>query len=190
MYKKISVTIAALGLVLATAVSSASAPARTMTSYWKDAFSTDPVHVNHSPRPVPRVTNLRVAEHPSASTTGVAFDRVVVDIHGKMPGYDVRFVKHLVEDGSGTPVDVKGKKFVQITLTPAYTHKQDGSPTYEGPDLAEYDFHPVRGLAFLGDFEGYVTFGVGLRYKAPFRVFELKDPNGPDRLVVDFRRAT
>jgi hypothetical protein len=175
MLKKISAAIAVGCLIMATAASASATPGNT------PVFSTDPVHVVHSPWPIPRVTNLRVAEHRK-------FDRVVIDIHGKMPGYDVRFVKKLVEDGTGTPVDVAGRKFVQITLTPAYAHKQDGSPTYEGPQLAEYDFHPVRGLAFLGDVEGYVNFGVGLRYKAPFRVFELNDPNGADRLVVDFRR--
>ena len=37
-------------------------------------------------------------------------------------------------------------------------------------------------MAFVSDFEGRVTFGLGLRDRAGFRVFELRNPN---RIVID-----
>jgi len=40
----------------------------------------------------------------------------------------------------------------------------------------------LRQVKVAGDFEGVVTFGLGLRHKTGFRVFRL---TGPKRLVVD-----
>jgi hypothetical protein len=164
--------LAATGLAAALAVSAAPATA--------SSYGTAPVVVHHSPTPAPKVVNLRVGEHKS-------FDRVVIDLRGKMPGYDVRFVKSLVYDGSGEPVPLKGKRFVSVVLNPASAHDQAGNSLYQGPELQQYGFASLRGVAFTGDFEGYVSFGISLTHKAPFRVQELKDPNGPDRLVIDFK---
>jgi hypothetical protein len=159
---------------LCTAVAVAGGPA-TASSY-----GTSPVVVPHSPMPIPKVVNLRVGEHKS-------FDRVVIDLRGKMTGYKVRFVKSLRYDGSGNPVPLKGKRFVAVVLYPASAHDEHGNGLYQGPQLQQYGFSSLRGVAFTGDYEGYVSFGISLTHKAPFRVQELKDPNGPDRLVIDFK---
>jgi hypothetical protein len=164
--------LAAAGLCTAVAVAGGPATAA--------SYGTAPVIVHHSPTPIPKVVNLRVGEHKS-------FDRVVIDLRGKMPGYDVRFVKSLVYDGSGEPVPLKGKRFVSVVLYPASAHDQAGHSLYQGPDLQQYGFPSLRGVAFTGDFEGYVSFGISLTHRTPFRVKELKDPNGPDRLVIDFK---
>jgi hypothetical protein len=154
--------LATVGLTAAVAVSAAPATA--------SSYGTTPVVVVH-PKHHPKVTNLRVGEHKS-------FDRVVIDLRGKMSGYNVRFVKHLHYDGSGDPVPLKGKRFVSVVLHSA------SAPNYQGPKLKQYGFPSLRGVAFTGDFEGYVSFGISLTHKAPFRVNELTDPT---RLVIDFK---
>ena len=164
--------LAATGLTTAVAVAAGPATA--------SSYGTTPVVVHHSPMPFPKVVNLRVGEHKS-------FDRVVIDLRGKMTGYNVRFVKHLNYDGTGDPVPLKGKRFVLVVLNPASAHDQAGNGLYQGPRLQQYGLASLRGVAFTGDYEGYVSFGVSLTHKAPFRVTELKDPNGPDRLVIDFK---
>ncbi len=40
----------------------------------------------------------------------------------------------------------------------------------------------LRGVAFTGDFEGTVSFGLALSHLDTFRVLEL---HSPDRLVID-----
>jgi hypothetical protein len=40
----------------------------------------------------------------------------------------------------------------------------------------------LRQVKGAGDFEGVVSFGLGLRHKAGFRVFRL---TGPTRIVID-----
>ena len=145
-----------------------------------DSYDTAPVVVHRSPMPPPKAIDLRVGEHRS-------FDRVVIDLRGKMSGYNVRFVKALVQDGSGLPVQLKGKRFVSVVLYPANAHDQAGGSLYQGPELEQYGYPSLSGVAFIGDYEGYVSFGISLSQRAPFRVTELKDPNGPDRLVIDFK---
>jgi hypothetical protein len=164
--------LAAAGLSTAVALSAGPATA--------SSYGTAPVAVQHSPMPIPKVVNLRVGEHKS-------FDRVVIDLRGKMTGYKVRFVKSLSYDGSGNPVPLKGKRFVAVVLYPASAHDENGNGLYQGPTLQQYGLPSLRGVAFTGDFEGYVSFGISLTHKAPLRVTELKDPNGPDRLVIDFK---
>jgi hypothetical protein len=154
-------------------------PALAMTAGPASAssYGTMPIVVHHSPKPLPKVINLRVGRH-------AAFDRVVIDLRGKMTGYDVRFVKALRFDGSGEPVQLKGKRFVSVVLTPASAHDMAGNNLYQGPTLRQYGFPSLRGAAFTGDFEGQVSFGISLTHKAPFRVNELTNPS---RLAIDFK---
>lgn len=141
----------------------------------RPAWDTTPVHVTHNVRPTPQVVNLRVGQHPT-------YDRVVVDFKGKLAGYDVRYVKELRYDGSGDRVPLEGARFIQIRTTPAVAHDAQGRSVYQGPQLEEYQMPTLRGAAFLGDYEGYVSFGLALSHLDTFRVLEVSSPN---RLVID-----
>ena len=109
-----------------------------------------------------------------------SFDRFVVEARFGTPRYDVRYVKRIVEDGSGNPVHLLGHKRIRILIRDARGHTQGGTnllaqvKTPRCPNL--------RQVKVAGDFEGVVTFGLGLRHKTGFRVFRL---TGPKRLVVD-----
>lgn len=141
----------------------------------RPTWDTTPVHVTHKVQPSPRVVNLRVGEHPT-------YDRVVIDFAGKFPGYDVRYVKELRYEGSGEQVPLNGRRFIEIKLTPAVAHDSNGNSVYAGPQLEKYQLPTLRGAAFLGDYEGYVSFGLALGHLDTFRVLEVGNPN---RLVID-----
>jgi hypothetical protein len=147
------------------------------TSHARPAWDTSPVKVTRNVKPTPKVVDLRTGEHRN-------FDRVVIDLNGKVPGYRVRYVKQLTFDGSGDPVPVHGRKFISVQLTPAKAHNAKGESVYEGPRLRHREFDVIRDVAFTGDFEAVVSFGISLRRKENFRVFVLHDPN---RLVIDVR---
>jgi hypothetical protein len=108
------------------------------------------------------------------------FDRFVVEARFGTPRYDVRYVRRIVEDGSGNPVHLLGTKRIRILIRDARGHTQGGTnlltqvKTPRCPNL--------RQVKVAGDFEGVVTFGLGLRHKMGFRVFRL---TAPKRLVVD-----
>lgn len=151
----------------------ATAPA----SHARPQWDTSPVHVTRNVKPTPKVVDLRVGEHRN-------FDRVVIDLKGKVPGYAVRYVRKLTYDGSGDAVPLRGRKFVSITLFPAKAHGPSGASVYDGPMLRQYTMPVLRGVAFTGDYEARVSFGLSLRQRSDFRVFTLRAPN---RIVIDIR---
>jgi hypothetical protein len=108
------------------------------------------------------------------------FDRFVIRARFGTPRYDVRYVKRIVADGSGLPVALQGTKRIRIVIQNARGHTQGGTNLLPGvrtplcPNL--------RQIKTAGDFEGVVSFGLGLRRKTGFRVFRL---TGPTRIVID-----
>lgn len=124
----------------------------------------------------PLVVNLRYARHPG-------FDRAVIDIRGRLPGYRATYHRGFVYDASGKPVPIRGG--LQVVLMSAYAHNNAGDNVYRGPKLVRPGFPALKAIAMTGDFEGHVTFAFGLQpRRTPYRVFRLHDPQ---RLVIDFR---
>jgi hypothetical protein len=161
----LAAAVIALGLV-ATA-----APSATALPDWRTTPTTRDGHRA-------RVIDLRYATHDG-------FDRVVIDLTGRRrPGYTIDYTKRLFRDGSGEAVRLRGKRKMFLSLTPAYAHDRDGESVYEGPRKQGLDLPTLRGVAFTGDFEGYVSFGFGLDRRAPYRIFTLHHPT---RLVIDFQ---
>ncbi|KOY59965.1 AMIN-like domain-containing (lipo)protein [Streptomyces sp. XY332] len=126
-------------------------------------------------RPTPLVVNARWGGH-------CTYDRIVIDLRGHVPGVTVTRVPKLVQDGSGKPVPLAGKHFLQIRLHPAAAHNRAGDSTYHGPKLVKIYLPQLKGLAMTGDFEGYVTFGAAFHSKPSFTSFKL---HGPERFVLD-----
>jgi hypothetical protein len=108
------------------------------------------------------------------------FDRFVVRARLAKPGYDVRYVTKIVEDGSGKTVSLLGTKRIRVTVREARGHTSGGANLLPGA-LTPLCSN-LRQVKRAGDFEGVVTFGLGLRGKSGFRVFRL---TGPTRIVVD-----
>lgn len=114
--------------------------------------------------PVPVLTGIRTATHPG-------YDRVTFDISGRVPGYDVRYVSAVVADGSGQPVSVPGRRYLQVRFRPAQAHTDAGAATV--PRRATFTYPMLRGYVVNGDFEGVVTVTLGLDDVVGFRVGEL-----------------
>jgi hypothetical protein len=168
MRRTITTAVAAVAVAVTGTMLAPPSQART-------TWDTTPVVVKRDVKPTPRVVDLRTGEHGS-------FDRVVIDLRGKVPGYRVAYVKRLRYDGSGRRVALRGKRFIAVRLTPARAHNAAGATVYAGPRLARLGMPTLRGVAFTGDFEGVVSFGLALSHRAGYRVFVLHAPN---RLVVD-----
>ncbi|OHV39781.1 hypothetical protein BBK14_32780 [Parafrankia soli] len=73
----------------------------------------------------------------------------------------------LIQDGSGLPVAVRGRSFVKVVFHNAAAHDEEGRAT------APRNLFPVRATTNVvqvrsgGDFEGVVTYFIGLRQPAP-----------------------
>lgn len=127
----------------------------------------------------PLVVNARWGGH-------CTYDRVVVDVVGYVPEVVVTPVSQLVYDGSGKPVPLAGRYFLEIRLHPAAGHDEAGQNVYKGPKLLKVYLPKLKGIALTGDFEGYVTLGAAFDTKPAFTSFKL---HGPERFVLDIAHA-
>ena len=110
------------------------------------------------------------------------FDRLVLQFDGaQLPGYHVEYVdKPVIKCGSGDPTEVAGQGWLQIRVQPAQAH--EGAQV----TVAERERKPglplVQELELTCDFEGEVTWVLGVKSPNKYRVLELREPT---RLVVD-----
>ena len=141
-------------------------------------FRLTPVTVadpNTAPSGQPELLRVTVGHHPT-------YDRVVFHFSSRTPGYSVRYVSAVTADPSGQRVRLAGNAFLAVTMQ-SVASAQAGKPA--APQGRQHPRVPVlREVAGAGDFEGHVSFGLGLSGKTGFRAFTLSNP---DRLVVDVR---
>ncbi|WP_433437620.1 AMIN-like domain-containing (lipo)protein [Nonomuraea sp. CA-141351] len=121
------------------------------------------------------VTGVRWAGHDT-------YDRVIVDLKGEVPGYNVRWVEQFLEEGSGKPIDVRGGAYLQVMLSPADAHDDKGKPTWAGGPVFPAELGNLTEVVRTGDFEGHVGIGLVLARQA---AFQLNEQGGPSRLIID-----
>ena len=128
------------------------------------------------------VTGIRVAAQDG-------YDRVVLDLavdRGATPGWRVEYVDAPAADGSGAPLVVAGRAYLQVVVTgvdPADPEAQ--RLAYRGGPVTPAGTALVRQVVPATVFEGQAQFVIGTSARTPFRVFRLSDPA---RVVVDVRR--
>ena len=79
------------------------------------------------------------------------------------------------------PVTIAGRAILQVRMTLAQAHNAQGRAT--APARIKYRLCNVKEVVRSGDFEGVVTYGIGLAHRSKVRVFTLTHPS---RVVVDF----
>jgi hypothetical protein len=115
------------------------------------------------------------------------YDRLVLEFTDLVPGYTIGYrplpVQH---DASGEDIPLPGAEAaMRISLMSATAAGwSTGERTYFGSPTVTADTTVVTEAKAAGDFEAVLTWVVGTRSKAPFRVDVL---DGPPRLVVDFQ---
>lgn len=151
------------------------------------------------PPPAPPGTNLPdfACADASGGKTGVAntiaarianqptYDRFVLQFDPIVPTYTVkRQPKPVFPLGaSGQDTSVQGNAGVLVTV-----HSATGATTFQGStDIIQSQNKILVEAKQTQDYEGYVSWGLGLARAACMRVFTLPDPA---RLVVDFQAAT
>jgi hypothetical protein len=109
------------------------------------------------------------------------YDRFVIRSRsGGTPGYDVRYVSQIVADGSGNPISLLGTKRLRVIVRNARGHTSGGTNLL--PSTLTPHCSNLLQAKKAGDFEGVVSYGLGLRRRTGFRVFRL---TGPTRIVID-----
>ncbi|WP_460392833.1 AMIN-like domain-containing (lipo)protein [Actinophytocola sediminis] len=163
----LAVLVAVMGIVLPASVATAD-PYCGIT--WGSGAKTA------SPTTTGEMVGLRAGEHD-------CYDRLVFDIDGSANGFWVSYVDTVTEDGSGTPIALRGGARLSISVhAPAYD--ESFTPTYTYANRSELvnvnGYQTFRQVAWAGSWEGTTTVGLGVRAHLPFRVFTL-----PGRIVID-----
>jgi hypothetical protein len=121
------------------------------------------------------LTGVRVAEQSG-------FDRLVLQFDAHVPSYTVkRQAKPTFRGGaSGQAVTLSGTAGVLVQV-----HSASASGTYSGPtDIRHPEYAVLVEAKIVEDFEGYLSWGIGLNTASCLRAFTLSDPA---RLVIDFK---
>jgi hypothetical protein len=152
----------AVGAVLVTSAAQASALAADLPA----PTPTKPIAGVATGKPLPSLAGVRTGRHDR-------YDRTVFDFTGGTPAYNVQYdvLRPQAQDGV---IPVNGAATLVITFAGVTVTTSPGTRNPELPTL--------RQIKFGGAFEGYASFGLGLRDRVGFRVFVL---HGPDRVVVD-----
>jgi hypothetical protein len=128
-----------------------------------------------APQQTTTLVAIRAAHHPD-------YDRVVFEFAGPLPARrDVGYVPVLIGDPSGMPVPVVGDAILQVRIAFASGHDDNGNITY-GPTRRTYPLPNVIQVVNSGDFEGVLSFGIGLARQTTVNTFTLTNPS---RVVVD-----
>jgi hypothetical protein len=93
-------------------------------------------------------------------------------------------VRSVLGEGTGTPIPLQGNAFLRVGFVNAMAHDEAGESTVERMPGTTIGFTNLKSYGFAGDFEGHVTFGLGIQV-APdsdqvlmVRAGELTKPDG------------
>jgi hypothetical protein len=104
----------------------------------------------------------------------------------KPPWHFINFTDELITEGEGRPVQVDGEAFVVVSFQAVGTDLSGEmpEPVYTGDERFTPGFATLKEAVMLGDFEGQVSWGLGLSEKACYRV-----DAGADHLTLEFPSA-
>ena len=127
------------------------------------------------------ITNVRSGRH-------ACFDRLVIDARGRGVGYSVRYVSQFTGIGSGLEIPLRGGARLSVSVhAPAYNRAWQA--VYQPADPRRVvnvaGYTTFRQVAYGGSYEGYTSFGLGVRARLPMRVFVVPGPGAGSRVVID-----
>jgi hypothetical protein len=142
----------------------------------------EPARVTH-PYPVPPVPQLiRVGAGTHPADPGERpFDRMSFTFTTAFPTYEVAFVDRLAADGSGRPIPLEGTGILRIVFRQAQAHGDSGADSVLFTPPAHLGYPRMSSYARAGDFEGVVTYGIGISWPVgksnpliPVRAYEIE----------------
>jgi hypothetical protein len=131
--------------------------------------------------PLPHLVAIYVGDHPEATP---AYQRISFYFRGAFPSYNFRYVPSVLSEGQGTAIPLEGNAALRVGFVDAQAHDNSGASTVRSSPRNPIGFRNLKSYGFAGDFEGHVTYGLGIQV-APgsdqalrIRAGELKKPDG------------
>jgi hypothetical protein len=137
---------------------------------------------NPNAMPLPYLAEIHTGDH---SNENPAYARISFYFKGGMPSYNFNYAKEVLNEGQGEPIALEGNSFLRIQFSNARQHNDAGKNTLTVKPNNHIGYRNLVSYNFGGDFEGYVTYGLGIKVAAnsdqvlQIRVGELtKKPDG------------
>jgi len=168
------------------AAAPAEQPATTSTTVAPCTFSgaTEPAG-GGTDAPTRLLTDVRVGVHDCYERVTFEFKPQQGEADGPVSWKAAYEKGPITEDGSGRTVPVKGAAFLVVTMSATGADlSQEGAPaTYTGPTaLSAEGSSRIQQVRRTGDFEGVLSWVIGLDRQRPFSV---TTQGGPARVVID-----
>jgi len=116
-----------------------------------------------APAPAPPLPYLVAVDAGDHLETTPGFQRISFYFRGAFPQYDLDYVPALTAEGSGAAIPLEGNAVLRVGFVSAQAHDSAGASTVETAPENPLGFHNLRSYGFAGDYEGYVTFGLGIQ---------------------------
>lgn len=117
--------------------------------------------------PVPQLIQISVGRHPAADGQP-PYERMSFTFTTAFPGYHFEFTDKLTGDASGMMVPLNGMGVLKIVFSQAQAHMASGAgSTIISQPSRNIGYPRMRDFAQAGDFEGVLTYGIGVAWPIP-----------------------
>ena len=131
--------------------------------------------------PTPYLVAIYAGDH---SDDEPPYQRLAFYFREGLPEYNLQYVPSVVGEGTGEPISLAGNAFLRVGFVNAQAHDDGGKSTVSITPDDSIGFQNLKGYGSAGDFEGHLTYGLGLQV-APdsdqvllVRAGELTKPDG------------
>jgi len=138
--------------------------------------------------PSPGGTSAGTCQQPGSHLTAIrvgqyaGYDRVVFQFSGGLPARSADYVQAVYHDPKGTVVPLPGQAYLRVVFQGASAVCGQQGRTYTGPPVLTPYYPELLAVSAAGDFEGYLSFGIGLAAQGGYHLYTL---TAPDRVVID-----
>jgi hypothetical protein len=110
--------------------------------------------------PLPYLVAIYVGDHPEGNRP---YQRIAFYFRDGFPEYNLQYVPSVAGEGTGEPITLEGNAFLRIGFVNAQAHDNAGESTVAVAPGESVGFQNLKSYASAGDFEGHLTFGLGLQ---------------------------
>ena len=130
--------------------------------HWpNDVASPGSVRHSYQVPPVPELVSIAAGDHQAAGGER-AFNRMSFTFTDAFPTYEFAFTSKLTADGSGQVVNLAGDDVLRVIFREAQAHAGSGASSIASQPPAQLGMDRMVAWAPAGDFEGVLTFGIGM----------------------------
>jgi hypothetical protein len=110
--------------------------------------------------PTPYLVAIYAGDH---SAEEPPYQRLAFYFREGLPEYNLQYVPSVPSEGMGEPISLAGNAFLRVGFVNAQAHDDAGESTVSIAPDDSIGFQNLKSYGSAGDFEGHVTYGLGLQ---------------------------